>query len=342
MITCKLLCHNDSIHLAQIYTGFALLHRTGEIILSQEFISQEYFEPHQPQHLRDAKYVHLLVIVNDSIKLYYDCHDSHEIDERAANEVDYYFKRSYVESKIADSFKRKVFPLGLNYLLYSAEVDEFEKQRVSRFCPASSDQGFRHTVANIHALPDSTREPKALFMTRAWDPLDNCERSYEKRAERMHLNETRARCIEVLREQFGHRFLGGFTHTDYAREHYGNLLLENELSSTEDYYKLLGDYPICVATTGLHGSIGWKVGEYVAFSKAIVSERLNHLVSGEFAQGRNYLEFDDPNRCVDEVERLFSDAALRDRIMNNNHDYYLKCLRPDSMIRRTLRIALKS
>jgi hypothetical protein len=109
-----------------------------------------------------------------------------------------------------------------------------------------------------------------------------------------------------------------------------------------DYYKLLRAYPICVATTGLHGSSSWKVGEYVAFSRAIVSERLKHLVPGEFAPGTNYLEFADPNRCVEEVEKLFSDSALRNRIMNNNHDYYLKYLKPDAMIRRTLRIALKS
>lgn len=33
---------------------------------------------------------------------------------------------------------------------------------------------------------------------------------------------------------------------------------------------------ICITTTGLHRSIGWKFAEYIAASKAIVTEKLNY------------------------------------------------------------------
>ena len=49
--------------------------------------------------IRDARHAHLIVIINRNIKLYYDCHNNHEIDETAACKVDCYFKRSYAQSR---------------------------------------------------------------------------------------------------------------------------------------------------------------------------------------------------------------------------------------------------
>ena len=108
---CHLISDSDSIHLSQIYTGFALLHSAGEIRLSQEFRNQNHFDPTKPQHLRSAREAHLLVVVNGNTRLYYDCHDSHEIDENAAAEVDFYFKRSYATTRIPDTLSRKCFRL---------------------------------------------------------------------------------------------------------------------------------------------------------------------------------------------------------------------------------------
>ncbi|HEU4871110.1 MAG TPA: glycosyltransferase, partial [Pyrinomonadaceae bacterium] len=77
-------------------------------------------------------------------------------------------------------------------------------------------------------------------------------------------------------------------------------------------------------------------------SRAIVSEKLNYQAPGDFSPNRHYLEFEYPDRCVEQVGKLLSDADLRERIMRNNFEYYERYLRPDSMIRRTLNIALTS
>lgn len=339
MITCKLLSRSNLSHLAQVYTGFYLLHRLKEILLSQECERRDLFDPAKPQHLRDARQSHLLVVVNGNLKLYYDCHDSHEIDEHAAREVDYYFKRSYQPSSIAKPFKKQVFPLGLNYAVYPAEFDAFEHERLATLVKMHGPE-FRFTAQPPPSFADDV-EPKALFITRVWDPLDNPARSIEKNDERRRLNETRVSCIERLRQEFGNRFLGGLVHNEYAIENYKHALLaDNEISEKENYLNLLRLYPVCIQTTGLHGSIGWKMGEYVAFSRAIVSEKLNYEVPGSFSPGQHYLEFKDPEECVQQVGRLLSDSALRKMMMENNADYYSNYLRPDSMIRRTLKIAL--
>jgi hypothetical protein len=350
MMTCHMICHSNSPHLSQVYAGFTLLQRSGALALSQECRKQTFFDATKPQHLRDARHAHLLVLLNDSIKLYYDTHDSHEIDEEAAAAADYYFKRSYAPSKVPHALRAKVFPLGLNYELYPEGRDPLEEQRVEAFGPESNGRSlaadpqanpFRPTPDNMSAPPDSLQEPKVIFMTRAWDPLDNPDRNRQKREERITINETRARCIELLRREFGDRFQGGFERTEYALKNFGQMLLEDDESSAQgNYVELLGRHTVGVATTGLHQSIGWKLGEYVAFSKAIVSERLSYRLPGRFRAGENFLEFDEPRQCVSAVRRLLSDAALRDRMMRSNYRYYLDYLKPDVLIRRTLDIGL--
>jgi hypothetical protein len=102
----------------------------------------------------------------------------------------------------------------------------------------------------------------------------------------------------------------------------------------------LRSHPICVATTGLHGSIGWKLGEYVAFSKAIVSEKLVFGVPGDFAPEKHYIEFSSPEGCVEAAVRLVENRDLRARLMSNNAAYYRKYVRPDSLINNALTVAL--
>lgn len=46
---------------------------------------------------------------------------------------------------------------------------------------------------------------------------------------------------------------------------------------------------ICIGSTGLWDSIGWKTGEYVAAARAVVNERFVYEVPGGFREGVNYL-----------------------------------------------------
>ena len=350
MIECMLYCFSDSVHVSKIITGFTLLQEAGKVTLSQECIIDKGFDKSKPQHLRDARQAHLLAVLNGSIKLYYDNHDSDEIDGEAAERVDCYFKRSYSRLRIADTVASKVFPLGLNYPLFPESVGVLETDRHRAFArgpgPWDALDGaekapFRPTPANMRSAPMDRLSPKVLFMTRSWDPFDREDRSDEKVNERIRINETRASCLRTLKKEFGDDFFGGFERTDYAMRNYPELLLhDDEISLKENYLKLLRVFPICVSTTGLHGSVGWKMGEYVAFSKAIVSERIGHDIPGDFNEGENYLGFDSVEECVSAARVLFANAALRAHIMNNNHNYYNKYVEPETVIWRTLDLGM--
>ena len=103
---------------------------------------------------------------------------------------------------------------------------------------------------------------------------------------------------------------------------------------------LVRRHPICIATSGLHRSTGWKFAEYLAMSRAIVSEKLHMRLPGPIAADTHYLEFDNFESCVTAVARLFEDAGKRNALMHAAATYSLHHVRPDALVAESLRRAL--
>jgi len=153
----------------------------------------------------------------------------------------------------------------------------------------------------------------------------------------------RAACIRKLKSEFGERFYGGLSHHEDAKKRYSDCLLPHrKLSRKWNYMRILPYYPICVTTAGLFGSVGWKLSEYVACSKAIVSEKMFCRLPGNFTERGNYLSFDTPEQCVERVAELVDKAELRHTLMLNNYRYYHSYVRPDSLIMNALMISLQN
>jgi hypothetical protein len=351
-IKCTLIAHSISRHLQHIYTGFNLLHKRGIIDVSQEIVKENMLDDTKEQHLRDHKHAQLKVILNDTINIFYDTHDSGEIDEQQLATTDYYFKRSYSTAFLQPlgQQKEKVYPMGLYYPILPNGFDKLGVQRAFSLANGRKKisealsfiegfDSFRYTarVNDLWAFPDYGAPPKILFMVMAYDPHDKQDRPDEKVEERRYINEARAQCIAMLRKEYKDNFYGGFIHTAYAAKHYKEFLMPDKtLSSRKNYMNLLKSYPICLATTGLHLSIGAKFAEYIAFSKAILTEKLNFEVPGNLQKDKNYLEFSTPENCVENAEKLFSDKVLRNSIMTNNAKYFHAYMRPDVLVLNTL------
>lgn len=332
-----------------------MLYKMGIVSLDQRILKKKIEYHSKVRQLSDVKHAHLRVKLNQHINLHYDTHDSCEIDEEYLDESDYYFKRSYSPQYIQRMGEKgkKIYPLGLNCPIYPTDLDWFGLQRdvflskgikkldTLRSLSIVNRLIFTPNIHNMWSLPDYKRAPKILFMVRAWDPNDNPGRPQERVDERMYINDMRAQCIKMLRNEFGENFYGGFAHTDFAVKNYKEFLMSNNnLSSKKNYISLLKSYPICVATTGLYGSIGFKFAEYIAFAKAILSEKLNYEAPGNLMKDKNYLEFSTPDDCVKFAQQLYSNKELRSFIMENNARYYHSYLRPDALILNTLLLAI--
>lgn len=352
---CKIYSYGTLLHLCQIYTGFSLLAKQGQISLTQTL--KQYAHKGIPllAHLPPHATYGLICRLDDDKLLFYDVSDKSTLSAEALDIVDVYFKRSYIADQIPLEYKNKVFPLGLNYEVYAGMPDRYELQRfllrravlerfpielvrcIAQLCSVS----FLPTDSAMQAMPALDQEPRVLLMVRAWDPnSDPPGLPEQEKEDRMRINDLRATCIRRLREELGSLFYGGFIQTDYAMKTYGALTLDDSaISGKKNYLTALKKYPICIATAGLHGSIGWKMGEYIAFAKAIVSERLSCEVPAGFQSGANYLEFETAEGCLQKTVNLIENKQLRHTIMQNNRSYYETHLRPDKLVLRTLNIA---
>jgi hypothetical protein len=357
-ISCRLLYQSASPHIQQLYSGFRLLQRSGYLRLSQQRRPAPVRYESDAPHLRDAGHAHLDVVVNGKLRLHFDTHDAEELVLAELRNCDFYFKRSYLQAAVSSlpaDLRGKVRPLGLNYRVLPDVTDPFAIGRalslsglsmgtlgaIKQSLDVDNQFGFQPRMSLMQAEPDLHADPNVLFSVAAYDPYDDPARAQEKIDDRIFINETRARCIRLLKDALGPRFSGGFSHSRFAVEHYPDLVVPAGSTSQVNYVDALKSFPICVATTGLHGSTGWKLAEYVAFSKAIVSERLVYEVPGTFAPGKNYIEFTSPEECLNGAVRLIEDVALRQQLMQSNATYYRDYLRPDALVRNALRTALE-
>jgi hypothetical protein len=269
--------------------------------------------------------------------------------------VHFSFKRSFDPGYVVHLSERdKVFPLGLNYPVVSAEADVFRFQRSAFYAGKPRTKMMLKSLQldalvrgrsdaerldNLEAYPDFTAEPRVLFMARAWD-TNRIEDSTQKEAVEA-LNHTRAECVRRLRKELGVRFFGGLAHDEYAAARFKDAWLPGDhLANKRRYIEILKDYPICVATTGLNGSNSWKLGEYVALAKAIVTEPLRFTVPGDFRPQTHYLEFTTPDELVNATAQLIEDRPRRCAMMMNNYRYYRAYVRPDSLVLNSLAVVV--
>lgn len=342
-LNCEITVYGSMGHTQQILTGFFMLKRQGLVNFTSKIKKSDLDS--------ETKAYHVKVVLDEEITIYYDLTDGHEINMEELDKVDIYFKRSYLESYISSlevSQSKKIFVLGMNYFVFPNSIDmsnivrslsfNSTKAKVGSFLKALNLPSIitnSPKLKNMEALASSQEREnrKILFLTRTWDPYV----AGVEDPEVIEINETRANCIRALRKEFGNDFQGGFSNTDYTRKYYKDCIFENtKLTRKTAYLKYIKQFPICITTTGLHGSIGWKLGEYVAMSRAIVTEKLQYALPGNFANNKNYLEFNTVDECVEQTLSLYQNDMKRFQMMNENASYYYKYLKPDSLVLNSL------
>jgi len=341
-LNCKVFVNTNSNHLQQVYTGLALLHRQGKINLKLEFDKsvRECVVPFSVQ----SNILHMEV---DRKKICFDMADGPELSESALQRSDVYFKRSFNSHFVRPDLILKVKPYGLNYLVYPNGFDLFGFRRCARFYKTPNwfkevikqadflgKMHYKVSTSSLNAAAVMREHPKVLFLARLWDINSDSyfkvDEAYSQ--QRRDINEQRAKCITLLREAIGSHFTGGLLATDFALKEHPNLVVKNtNLTSKKNYISALKDHDICVASTGLHGSIGWKFGEYIATSKAIVAETNENEVP-KLQVNKHYLEFSSAHECVESVLYLKNNDDLRFQMMCDNQQYYETSLRPDRLL----------
>lgn len=339
-----------------LLTGFAMLARAGRIRLEFDLRPIDPPDPGLSWHIRDKACVHLELEVEGGGSAAIDPHDSWEVDETLLARHPLYFKRSLLPNLLLLPSGEKLRPLGLVSDVRTDFPNPFELRRELSGATSTAERGRilarwllgaagadrlgviqRTRWSRMHAAPVRDQDPRVLLMAGLWDPALVPEDAPAKREEWRLLNWQRVECIRALRREFGDRFHGGVKPTGFARREFPDVVLEDpHATSQPEFLRQVRTHPICVTSTGLHGSNGGRLAEFVSFSRAIVTEPLQYAVQGDFGAGTHYLEYRDPENCVAQVAQLFDDRAAREAMMERNHDYYRQWLHPERLALRLI------
>jgi hypothetical protein len=253
------------------------------------------------------------------------------------DDCDVYLKRSYYEpdlSDVPDPLRRKIIPFGLNYGCRSASSTSrilsalipnlaasllrSPKKVLGQLNPRRSILYQYMTTAleaDFEQRPEAEVEASVLFQTRVYEPNE----IYPD--DPVEVNEGRVRLVRALKKAFVEKFRGGLVPTSYAREHYPDAVSEQPTRQSQfiawGKRSLVGVY-----TRGLYHSLAFKLPEYLAAAKCIVSEPLRNNLPQPLVAGEHYLEFRTPEECVERCARLLEDARLAASLRRQAWDYY--------------------
>jgi hypothetical protein len=343
-------------HLSQVLAGLYELRATGMVELD--------FKSAGP---RDAFEHLLLADVTDGVRtrrICFDMRDGPIIDRVALDEIDVYFKRTYSNTELeclSGNARAKVQPFGLNYacstdsqlrsVAFAKQLLFHETTRSER--EAGRLRSIRRLIGHpirwlggpaiemapssplryreFEAAADTAAESSVIFLTRLWSTSGQSADA----ADRLRrLNDDRLGLIRALRTRLGDRFFGGVERSPVSEEQCPDCIVDHDTIKTT-YVALMKRHLIGIATAGLHGSIGWKVPEYIAASRCIVSQPLNVRSCG-LVEGKHYLPFETADECASACERLLDDSTLAQTMRRHNEQYYRTELEPPVMMLKRL------
>ena len=150
-------------------------------------------------------------------------------------------------------------------------------------------------------------------------------------------NDARARFMRACRTMPGVVFEGGFAPRQTGSvPGYEELTMPGRCTVTE-YLERTRRSGVVFNTPAVAGCHGWKLGEFLALGKAILSTPLARALPAPLEHGVHVHFVDGSDAGIrDGVERILSDAPYRRTLERGARKYYLEHVRPRSAVARVL------
>lgn len=327
-------------HLSQVITGFCCSNKINKSNIVVE------------NHCEDSAYPYKNALLEVEFKgkiLVYDMLDGYN-DINAISyfltKCDIYFKRSFSKQKNAElnlPCVEKMYPLGFNYHVscFNHPYDRHVwKENAKKLLKRDYDN-WCNTFFKIKFFENKPKYKetgfKVVFLTRLWQP-GSCL-SEKENEEREYINSMRIEILRELKKFEQIDFVGGLSDTALARKIAPDVIIAPEFTNRKNYLNLMKSSDICIGSMGLYESIGWKTGEYIAASKAIINEKMHYEVPGDFWEGENYIEFSSAQECIEAIKKLIDSPNKVYDMKKKNQEYYHKFLRPDKLVENSLQVA---
>ena len=238
---------------------------------------------------------------------------------------DVYAKRN-INARHPSASQQKIIPFGLNWACHSRRSMAAVLAALAPTLPATSKSRLREIYRYLvtphwRAFEHDPSQPvdiTILFQTRVW--------SAEEAPGESAINEQRVRLLRALKREFKHRVVGGVVPTPFARSYCPELI--TDLSCRQSRYIQWAKKPLIgIYFRGLFDSIAFKMAEYLAASKCIVSEPILNELPAPLDFIRTYRSDEE---CLAACERILADPSLAQTQRQQSWDYYVKQVRPNA------------
>ena len=254
---------------------------------------------------------------------------------------DLYLKRSYYPpdiARLAPAGREKVGPFGLNYACRSREMTVKALGAVARalWGAGSANRGRKDLLVerlrgiyqfwcappwrSFEHSSGARKRAIVVYQTRLWDPA-------EAGSDAEELNRQRAELVRALRKALRDRFIGGVVPTAFARAHFGDVVTASP-TRFSNYIAFSKAIQIGVNTRGLYQSTPFKLPEYLASAKCIVSDPIRNELPQPLEPDLHYLEFRSADECLAHCERLLSNPDLASALSRQAWEYYGRYVLP--------------
>ncbi len=152
-------------------------------------------------------------------------------------------------------------------------------------------------------------------------------------------NERRLRFVRAVRRRPSLTLSGGFRSREDLPAGYAPFRLETPIAHRE-YLRRTKESAFVFNTPAVHDCLGWKLGEFLALGKAIISTPLERTMPGDFRSGEQAHIVDGSEESIlAAIDLLCEDRAYRRHLEESARRYWEQYLRPVVVIRRMVHSA---
>lgn len=137
------------------------------------------------------------------------------------------------------------------------------------------------------------------------------------------------------------RFEGGFFAPKRTRTEFPDLAARNRVSM-RDWVRLTSRSAVVFNNPAVHGCLGWKLGQYLALGKAIISLPLGVALPSPLEHGRSCHFVSDSEGIPDAVQRILDDHSYRGQLERGARDYWQRHAHPQRVALRMLEHARRT
>ena len=151
-------------------------------------------------------------------------------------------------------------------------------------------------------------------------------------------NHFRATFMRACARMPGIRFEGGFAPRPAGDVRGFEDITLATVYSLQQYHRRLKRSAVVFNTPAVAGCLGWKLGEFLALGKAIISTPLLREMPVALVHGENVHWVDGSHKQIVEAVKLITgEAKYRDRLERGARRYYEQYLQPEAVMSRLVR-----